>query len=80
MTVKILSFGIAREITGGRELAMELPEGTDTLALRKIINQKYPALDRIAVYALAVNQVYVNENVHLNPNDVVAIIPPVSGG
>ena len=39
-----------------------------------------PALKKLKSYAVAVNEEYATDDVILKPNDVVAIIPPVSGG
>jgi molybdopterin synthase sulfur carrier subunit len=80
MKIKLLTFGIAREMVGISPTEMELPEGADTETLQEILAEKYPALTSILSYAIAVNKSYVSGNQRLNENDEVAIIPPVSGG
>ena len=41
---------------------------------------KYPVLENINSYAIAVNESYASDTDILKENDVVAIIPPVSSG
>lgn len=80
MKIEILTFGIAREICGGRLVSVEIPEGTDTDGLRVLLAEQFPALSGLAHLSIAVNSEYVNEPVVLMAGDEVAIIPPVSGG
>ena len=47
------------------------------------LSQKYPSLKKHLdkeVLRFAVNQEYVVENIDLNPEDEIAVFPPVSGG
>ena len=48
--------------------------------MQQILKKEYSGLTDIENYAIAVNEEYVSEEYKLNDNDVVAIIPPVSGG
>ena len=49
-------------------------------SLRYYYKKKYPQLSEINSYAIAINESYaVNETI-LKENDLIAIIPPVSGG
>jgi molybdopterin converting factor subunit 1 len=80
MKLKMLAFGMAREIAGSRDFEMEVEQITDTDSLRLLLELKYPELKNISTYALAVNQQFVTENTVLKENDIVAILPPVSGG
>jgi len=45
-----------------------------------LLVEKYPKLDKLNSYAIAVNESYAEDEVILKEGDVVAIIPPVSGG
>ena len=75
MTVNIIAFGQIAEITG-RELIVE---AADTAVLKIALQVQFPALaDK--KYALAVNKRLVTDNVTLNENDTVALMPPYSGG
>ena len=80
MKIKILAFGIAREICGTQSFELEVPEHSDTAALKQLLNEQYPRLNQLTSCILAVNEEYVVEYKMLSPGDEVAIIPPVSGG
>lgn len=80
MKIEILTFGIAREICGGRLIEIEVECGTDTNGLRALLVEMFPALSGLAQMSIAVNSEYVTEPVILHSGDEIAIIPPVSGG
>ncbi|MFN6379996.1 MAG: MoaD/ThiS family protein [Flavobacteriales bacterium] len=80
MKITLLAFGIAGEIIGASRSYLELPAGADVQFLRQFLSEKFPALQSVLEYAIAVNRSYVVGNIGLNENDEVAIIPPVSGG
>ena len=80
MKIEILTFGIAREICGGRLIHIDMEEGADTDRLRQQLAEQFPALSGLAHLSIAVNSEYVTGPVVLRPGDEIAIIPPVSGG
>ena len=80
MKITILSFGIAKDITGHRFLEWELSEGDSVGELRKSLVKQFPRLADLAAVRLAVNSEYATEDLVLEENDEVALIPPVSGG
>ena len=49
-------------------------------ALKLVLKEKYLKLKNIDTYAVAVNEAYAEGPLVLKEGDVVAIIPPVSGG
>ncbi|KQT26135.1 hypothetical protein ASG22_05555 [Chryseobacterium sp. Leaf405] len=75
MEIKIIAFGQIAEITG-KELMLEAGD-IDSLKLHLI--QKFPELSDKKL-AFAVNKKLTQNNVTLNQNDVVALMPPYSGG
>ena len=75
--IEILSFGQLTDITGQNTWQME--DITDTDQLKKIFIEKHPALAN-SKYLLAVNMEIIRGNEKLNPGDVVALLPPFSGG
>ena len=75
MAIKIIAFGQIAEITG-REFSME---ASDIDILKASLQIRFPALAE-KKYAIAVNKRLVTENITLNDNDIVAIMPPYSGG
>jgi molybdopterin synthase sulfur carrier subunit len=76
MNVTIKSFGQLAEITGAAELQMQ---AADLTSLRQALMDRFPELkDR--KFALAVNKQLITENTSFKENDVVALLPPFSGG
>ena len=79
MKVKVRFFAASRDITGTGEMEIELPEGTTVAHLLEIVYAQYPKLPGITPM-VAVNAEYADRNRRLRSGDLVAIIPPVSGG
>jgi len=77
--MKLLYFSILKE-----RLKAEFEEiefSGKVSELRRFLIEKYPELeDIIKVSRFAVNYEYVGENYELKGGEVVAVIPPVSGG
>ena len=80
MNLKILAFGIARDILGGSPHVLELAEGLTVFDLKKMLLEKYPRFADLASLQVAVNEEFAPENLPLKSGDEVALIPPVSGG
>jgi molybdopterin synthase catalytic subunit/molybdopterin converting factor small subunit len=81
MRVRVLFFGVLKDLVGKSADWIELPEGArvgDVLAHYESriagIKQALPSL------AVAVNQHYAAADVELKSDDEVALLPPVSGG
>lgn len=79
MEVKVLAFGIAKDIFGNRELSVQ-PGGDTVAALRETLETQYPKLKELASYMVAVNETYADNHTTIQATDEIAIIPPVSGG
>lgn len=73
--IKVISFGRLKEIVGS-DFEFEAEE-TDEL-LGQLIEQ-FDQLSGLKL-RIAVNQVLISGNQKLNSNDVVALMPPYSGG
>jgi len=81
MKVKVLFFASARELTGETEITLDLEDGATSTQLPEILMSLYPDLDiQRDRMSLAINQVYCREKTELRERDVVAILPPISGG
>lgn len=80
MVVKVLTFGIAREICGSQVLDVTVDENATVDKLKSVLAQLYPALERLTSFTIAVNGEYAQALTAVSPGDEVAIIPPVSGG
>ncbi len=79
MKVKVKTFGISRDILGGREVTV-MVEGSSVGDLRKTLSRLFPALNKLNSLFIAVNQNYAADEVTLSETDEIALIPPVSGG
>jgi molybdopterin converting factor subunit 1 len=78
--IKILFFGIVRDLVGENSIVLELNSELSIKNFQKILKDKFTGLTDVESFAFAVNEEYVTGDYKLNENDVVAIIPPVSGG
>lgn len=81
MKVHVLFFASAREAVGMSETSVELEEGSSCCDLKKTLEKAFPRLNFSKNHiGLAVNKQYSNDSTILKDNDVVALIPPISGG
>jgi molybdopterin converting factor subunit 1 len=80
MQVKLIAFGIARDILQSGEILIEAPGERTVGELKALLMRRYPEFERLRSLRLAVNSEYVGEDRRLRPGDEVVLIPPVSGG
>jgi molybdopterin converting factor subunit 1 len=79
--MKVLAFGIAKDIFSNSIIDVDLTDGTTTIdKLKILLEEKYPRLNQLGSYMVAVNNEYASANDLIKEGDEVAIIPPVSGG
>ncbi|MGC8565058.1 MAG: MoaD/ThiS family protein [Thermoplasmata archaeon] len=78
MRLKILYFGIFRDITGKYSEIIDF-EGKYLVDLKEYIKKKYPEIadDNMII---SINFRYIENNPELNENDEIAIMSPVNGG
>lgn len=87
MTVKVLLFASAREAADNQSsLTLTLKVTADTNVLRQELASRFPKLAPVVLdeesITLALNEEYVpsGEVLPLKAGDIVALIPPISGG
>lgn len=80
MNIKVLFFGITTDLTEEKEIILNVNDNLSFSELKDMLKSKYKKLEKLDSYAFAVNEEYVNYDIFLKPNDVIAVIPPVSGG
>jgi len=77
MQVEVILFGQLSEIAGSNTVVIN--DVSNTGELVKAVNKLYPAIVGIK-YMVAVDKKAVHDNIVLNENNKVALLPPFSGG
>ena len=81
MRVRVLFFGMLKDIVGKTADAIDLPEGASVRDVLARYESQIPRLkESLPSLALAVNQQYAGPDTILKSDDEVALLPPVSGG
>ncbi|NBB19440.1 molybdopterin synthase sulfur carrier subunit [Runella sp. CRIBMP] len=80
MNLKILSFGIAKEIIGQLELPVQLSDSATVADLKQFLIAQFPDFQKLTSLRVAVNTEYADDSTLLHSNDEIVLIPPVSGG
>jgi MoaE-MoaD fusion protein len=81
MQIRVLFFGVLRDLIGRGSEALTLPNSATLGDLLEHYEKLIPALkDVTASIAMSVNQEYAGVEAKLNEGDEVALLPPVSGG
>jgi molybdopterin converting factor small subunit len=78
--MKILAFGIVKDIFSNSIIGVDTKEHLTVDKLRGLLEEKYPRLNELGSYMVALNNEYASNNAVILDGDEVAIIPPVSGG
>lgn len=76
--VDVLFFAELQETVGNEKVSVEA-EGITVTELKKNLLSTYN-LETLENAMVAINEEYAKENAVVNKGDVVAFIPPVSGG
>ncbi len=80
MEIRVLAFGIVKDIFEGSEKIVSLPREATVAELRAALRQSFPALENLRSWMIAVNSNYADDSLPIREGDEVAVIPPVSGG
>ena len=81
MQVRILFFGVLKDLTGRATDSLSLPSGATVRDVFTHYEQRIPSLSSVkASIAMSVNQEYASVDTTLNDGDEIALLPPVSGG
>jgi len=81
MRVKVLFFGMLKDLAGTSTDSLELPEGATLADLLDHYETRLPKLkDFLPSIALSINREYAASTEQLHAGDEVALLPPVSGG
>ena len=81
MRVKILFFGMLKELAGRASDTIDVAEGASVAEVLRHYESEMPRLkEALSSLALAVNQQYAGPDTKLKAGDEIAVLPPVSGG
>jgi molybdopterin converting factor subunit 1 len=81
MTLVIYYFAALRDLLGTSEERLELAGPADVAALARLLTERHPQLGpHLGSVRFAVNESFVDAAAPLASGDVVALIPPVTGG
>jgi len=81
MRVRVLLFGVLKDLAGKADDSVDLPEGASVADLIARYGSQIPRLkESLPALAVAVNQQYASPQTRLKSGDEVALLPPVSGG
>lgn len=80
MKTTLLLFGISADLIDSSSLEIELPNKSTVANFKEFLLAEFPELQKMSSYAVAINESYATDDILIKENDVIAIIPPVSGG
>ena len=80
MKITTLFFGITTDLIGASQMQIDVKENATIKDFKTLLKNEYSQLENINSYAIAVNEEYASDNTNLKEKDIVAVIPPVSGG
>jgi MoaE-MoaD fusion protein len=81
MRVRVLFFGVLKDLAGKSSDSLDLPDGASVRDLLSHYASRSPRMkESLASLAVAVNQEYAGAETALKADDEVALLPPVSGG
>lgn len=78
--MEIKLFGVTKDLIGKSEIKVPCAQGMSVETLRRQLEHEYPRLQDLPAMAIAINCKIARVNYTLNPEDEIALIPPVSGG
>lgn len=79
MRYTLKTFGITRDILGGKEVIFEM-DGVKVSELKTELMTRFPEIKTLKSLLIAVNNVYAEDDLIIAESDEIALIPPVSGG
>ncbi|MCB0657419.1 MAG: MoaD/ThiS family protein [Saprospiraceae bacterium] len=80
LAIRILAFGIAKDILEDNVIWMEIKPGSKVSDLKEVLLEEFPDFEKLRYVRFAINESYVDDDHVISQDDEIAIIPPVSGG
>lgn len=80
MKIKLIAFGIAKDILSNSSIDMEVSESSKISDIKEKLISDFPEFEKLNSLKFAVNEDYQEDNYTVKESDEIVIIPPVSGG
>jgi len=81
MLVRVLFFGMLKDVAGRGSESLNLPDDATLDDALTHLRNEIPRLEALLPsIAMSINQEYAGPESRLNPDDEIALLPPVSGG
>ncbi len=81
MRVKVLFFGMLKDMVGRAEQCLDIPEGSRLEAVFDYYAERYPRIEELSgSIVMARNQEFSSLSAGVSEGDEIAFLPPVSGG
>lgn len=80
MEIKVVLYGIARDIIGSQHYELVIDKTMSVESLLSHLKSEFPKLNELKSLLIAVNDEYASDSYMLQDKDEVVLIPPVSGG
>lgn len=80
MNIKLVAFGIAKDILQHRELPFTVRSDATVGDVKELLKTTYPKFKKLAKFSLAVEESYQSDDFVISEGQEVVIIPPVAGG
>ena len=80
MRIRVRFFALYGELVGRDEEEYTLKSGSKVEDLINLVVEKHEHMKELKGMLVAINNVFVKSGTHLKDGDVVALLPPVSGG
>lgn len=77
--VKVMYFAEIKEILQTNSENIDIKESIDVESFKQVLFERHPSISN-KKFQVAVNEEFVQKEDIIQPTDVVALIPPVSGG
>ena len=80
MEITVKYFGIIADITQKKEEVFFIDDESNSLKkLQSVIEIKHPKI-LVIKYSIAVNEKFLQNDILLKNNDIIALLPPFAGG
>ncbi|WP_196885999.1 MoaD/ThiS family protein [Aureivirga sp. CE67] len=80
MNITVLAFGILSDLLENDSIQLTLEKQMSVSDFKQYLIKNFSKLNGYSNFSIAINEAYASDDILLNENDVVALIPPVSGG